>query len=418
VTRLLSRWRQQSLAWLVFFVIVVDLIGFGIVIPILPFLSPHLGGGTDDVAFILVSYSVMAALVAPLWGRLSDRLGRRLILFICLLGGAVSHFLLAASNELWMVYLSRAVAGAMAGSLPVATALIADASTPDQRSRAMGLIGRAFGIGLVLGPVIGGVLARSETDFTLPCVVAGVLSASAAVLALLLLPKPTPKAADRANADADGASAPVPPIRMMMGQRGVLLFVSQFTLHTCAVSASIYLFPLWMSQGLGWTAHEVGLFFGLVGVVMIMTQGNFLGRMTDRFGTIWVLRAATLTFSASLLVSTVATGALAMGALGLLAFSSATLCLPVLNTIASHAVPASWRGQFFGVTASSASMGRVGGPLIAATLLARGDFALAWLGTSAVVMLVVGWSILQGADPLAGIKIDKQADVAPIRGNS
>ncbi|MGA0433912.1 MAG: MFS transporter, partial [Luminiphilus sp.] len=293
MTRLLSRWRQQSLAWLVFFVIVVDLIGFGIVIPILPFLSPHLGGGTDDVAFILVSYSVMAALVAPLWGRLSDRLGRRLILFICLLGGAVSHFLLAASNELWMVYLSRAVAGAMAGSLPVATALIADASTPDQRSRAMGLIGRAFGIGLVLGPVIGGVLARSETDFTLPCLVAGVLSASAAVLALLLLPKPTPKAADRANADADGASAPVPPIRMMMGQRGVLLFVSQFALHTCAVSASIYLFPLWMSQGLGWTAREVGLFFGLVGVVMIMTQGNFLGRMTDRFGTIWVLRAAT-----------------------------------------------------------------------------------------------------------------------------
>ncbi|MEK9656689.1 MAG: MFS transporter, partial [Halieaceae bacterium] len=152
MTRFLSRWRRQSLAWLVFFVIVVDLIGFGIVIPILPFLSPHLGGGTDDVAFILVSYSVTAALVAPLWGRLSDRLGRRLILFICLLGGAASHFLLAASDALWMVYLARAVAGAMAGSLPVATALIADASTPDQRSRARGLIGRAFGIGLILGP--------------------------------------------------------------------------------------------------------------------------------------------------------------------------------------------------------------------------------------------------------------------------
>ena len=418
MTRFLSRWRQQSLAWLVFFVIVVDLIGFGIVIPILPFLSPLLGGGTDDVAFILVSYSVMAALVAPLWGRLSDLLGRRLILFICLLGGAASHFLLSASNELWMVYLSRALAGAMAGGLPVATALIADASTPDQRSRAMGLIGRAFGIGLVLGPVIGGVLARSETDFALPCIVAGVLSASAALLALLLLPKPTPKAAERTNDTADGATAAVPSIRVVVGQVDVLLFVGQFALHTCAVSASIYLFPLWVSQGLGWTAHEVGLFFGLVGVVMIVTQGNFLGRMTDRFGTIWVLRAATLTFSASLLVSTVASGAVAMGALGLVAFSSATLCLPVLNTIASHAVPASWRGQFFGVTASSASVGRVGGPLIAAALLSRGDFALAWFGTSAIVMLVVGWSVLQGTDPAVGIKIDEQTAVAPIRENS
>ncbi|MEK9920706.1 MAG: MFS transporter [Halieaceae bacterium] len=417
MTRFLSRWRRQSLAWLVFFVIVVDLIGFGIVIPILPFLSPHLGGGTDDVAFILVSYSVTAALVAPLWGRLSDRLGRRLILFICLLGGAASHFLLAASDALWMVYLARAVAGAMAGSLPVATALIADASTPDQRSRAMGLIGRAFGIGLILGPVIGGVLARSETDFALPCIVAGVLSASAAVLALVLLPKPAPTSQPQVGELAAGDVAPLPSLRAMLGASGVGLFVLQFALHTCAVSASIYLFPLWVSQGLGWTAHEVGLFFGLVGVVMIVTQGNFLGRMTDRFGTIWVLRAAAVTFSLSLLLSTVASGALAMGALGLLAFSAATLCLPVLNTIASHAVPAPWRGQFFGVTASSASFGRVGGPLIAATLLAQGDFGLAWLGTSAIVMLVVGWSMLQGPNPIGGLQINESSSTSTAGGH-
>jgi DHA1 family tetracycline resistance protein-like MFS transporter len=402
---------------LVFFVIVVDLIGFGIVIPILPFLSPHLGGGTDDVAFILVSYSVTAALVAPLWGRLSDRLGRRLILFICLLGGAASHFLLAASDALWMVYLARAVAGAMAGSLPVATALIADASTPDQRSRAMGLIGRAFGIGLILGPVIGGVLARSETDFALPCIFAGVLSASAAVLALVLLPKPVPTSQPQVGESVAGDVAPLPSLRAMLGASGVGLFVLQFALHTCAVSASIYLFPLWVSQGLGWTAHEVGLFFGLVGVVMIVTQGNFLGRMTDRFGTIWVLRAAAVTFSLSLLLSTVASGALAMGALGLLAFSAATLCLPVLNTIASHAVPAPWRGQFFGVTASSASFGRVGGPLIAATLLAQGDFGLAWLGTSAIVMLVVGWSILQGPGPIGGLQISESSSTSTAGGH-
>ena len=410
------RARQQSLAWLVFFVIVVDLIGFGIVIPILPFLSPHLGGGADDVAFILVSYSIMAALVAPLWGRLSDRLGRRLILFVCLLGGAGSHFLLAASNELWMVYLSRAVAGAMAGSLPVATALIADTSTPDQRSRALGLIGRAFGIGLVLGPVIGGVLARSETDFTLPCIVAGVLSGSAAVLALLLLPKSGPKAAPQLSESADKVNAPIPSVWGMLGRSGAALFVSQFALHSCAVSAAIYLFPLWVSYGLGWTAREVGLFFGLVGVVMIVTQGNFLGRMTDRFGTIWVLRGATVIFSLCLLLSAVASGALAMGVLGLLAFSAATLCLPVLNTIASHAVPAPWRGQFFGVTASSASFGRVGGPLIAAALLAQGDFTLAWLGTSAIVLLVVGWSIMQGSDPVDGLQFDERAPPSPIGG--
>ena len=393
MTRFIDRARQQSLAWLVFFVIVVDLIGFGIVIPILPFLSPQLGGGNDDIAFILATYSVAAAIVAPIWGRLSDRVGRRRILGICLLGGAVSHFLLATADTLWLVYLSRAVAGMMAGGVPVATALIADASTPEQRSRAMGLIGRAFGIGLILGPVTGGVLARSETDFMLPCMVAGVLSVLAAALAFILLP--AGKARDGHAKSAVGESTPAR-LRDILKRPGLPLFICQFCFHTTAVSASVYLFPLWMASGLGWQAREVGLFFGLIGVVMVVTQGNILGRMTDRFGNLWVLRGAALCFSASLALSAVATQAWAMGALGLLLFSAATLCLPVLNTIASHLVTPASRGQFFGVTASSAAFGRILGPLVAAALLSQGGYGLAWLGMGAVVLLVVMWSLVFG----------------------
>ena len=391
--RLLYRARQQSLAWLVFFVIVVDLIGFGIVIPILPFLSPQLGGGTDDIAFILATYSVAAAIVAPIWGKLSDRVGRRRILGICLLGGAVSHFLLAIADTLWLVYVSRAVAGMMAGGVPVATALIADASTPEQRSRAMGLIGRAFGIGLILGPVIGGVLARSDTDFMLPCLVAGVLSVLAAALAFILLPATKGR---EGHAEAAVDENPSAPLCDIIKRPGLPLFICQFCFHTSAVSASVYLFPLWVANGLGWQAREVGLFFGLIGVVMVVTQGNILGWMTDRFGNLWVLRSAALCFSASLALSAVATQAWAMGALGLLLFSAATLCLPVLNTIASHLVTSALRGQFFGVTASSAAFGRILGPLVAAALLAQGGYELAWLGTSAVVLLVVMWSMVFG----------------------
>ena len=393
MTRLLDRARRQSLAWLVFFVIVVDLIGFGIVIPILPFLSPQLGGGTDDIAFILATYSVAAAIVAPVWGRLSDRFGRRPILSFCLLGGAISHFVLAFADVLWMVYLSRAVAGMMAGGVTVATALIADASTPEQRSRAMGLIGRAFGIGLILGPVIGRVLARSETDFMLPCLVAGVLSILAAALASVLLPAGKTR---EGHADATVEDASPPPLREIVTRPGLPLFICQFCFHTSAVSASVYLFPLWVANGLGWQAREVGLFFGLIGFVMVVTQGNILGRMTDRFGNLWVLRGAALCFSASLALSAVATQVWVMGALGLLLFSAATLCLPVLNTIASHLVTPASRGQFFGVTASSAAFGRILGPLVAAALLAQGGYGLAWLGTSALVLLVVMWSLVFG----------------------
>ena len=390
---LITRVRQQSLAWLVFFVIVVDLIGFGIVIPILPFLSPQLGGTTDDIAFILATYSVAAAIVAPIWGRLSDRFGRRSILGLCLFGGAMSHFVLAIADELWLVYLSRAVAGMMAGGVPVATALIADASTPDQRSRAMGLIGRAFGIGLILGPVIGGVLARSETDFAVPCLVAGALSSLAGILAWLLLPARNSRSAS-VDASADGTTERVDNNPVKAPERW--LFIAQFGFHTCAVSAAVYLFPLWMAHDLSWQAREVGLFFGLVGLVMVITQGNLLGRMTDRFGSLRVLRGAALCFSVSLALSSVASGEWFMGALGLMVFSAATLCLPILNTIASHLVGPASRGRFFGITASSAALGRIVGPLIAAMLLSQGGFSAAWMGTSAVVLMVVVWAFTLG----------------------
>ena len=407
---LITRVRQQSLAWLVFFVIVVDLIGFGIVIPILPFLSPQLGGTTDDIAFILATYSVAAAIVAPIWGRLSDRFGRRSILGLCLFGGAMSHFVLAIADELWLVYVSRAVAGMMAGGVPVATALIADASTPDQRSRAMGLIGRAFGIGLILGPVIGGVLARSETDFAVPCLVAGALSSLAGILAWLLLPARSSRSAS-VDASADGTTERVDNNPVNAPERW--LFIAQFGFHTCAVSAAVYLFPLWMAHDLSWQAREVGLFFGLVGLVMVMTQGNLLGRMTDRFGPLRVLRGAALCFSVSLALSSVASGEWFMGALGLMVFSAATLCLPILNTIASHLVGPASRGRFFGITASSAALGRIAGPLIAAMLLSQGGFSAAWMGTSAVVLMVVVWAFTlgrqlptalpEGNDPAPGV---------------
>ena len=406
----ITRVRQQSLAWLVFFVIVVDLIGFGIVIPILPFLSPQLGGTTDDIAFILATYSVAAAIVAPIWGRLSDRFGRRSILGLCLFGGAISHFVLAIADELWLVYVSRAVAGMMAGGVPVATALIADASTPDQRSRAMGLIGRAFGIGLILGPVIGGVLARSETDFAVPCLVAGALSSLAGLLAWLLLPARSSRSASE-DASADQTTQRVDNQPAKAPERW--LFIAQFGFHTCAVSAAVYLFPLWMAHDLSWQAREVGLFFGLVGLVMVMTQGNLLGRMTDRFGPLRVLRGAALCFSMSLALSSVASGEWFMGALGLMVFSAATLCLPILNTIASHLVGPASRGRFFGITASSAALGRIVGPLIAAMLLSQGGFSAAWMGTSAVVLMVVVWAFTlgrqlpttlpEGNDPAPGV---------------
>ena len=134
---------------ILFLTVVIDLIGFGIVIPILPFLSPQLGADNMDIAYIVSIYAVCAGLCGPFWGKLSDHIGRKPVLLICLGGGALSYVMLGLATELWMIYLSRAFAGFLAGNFGVATAMIGDISSASSRAKNMGLLGAAFGLGMV-----------------------------------------------------------------------------------------------------------------------------------------------------------------------------------------------------------------------------------------------------------------------------
>ena len=180
--------RHSPLIWLVFLVIVIDLVGFGLVIPLLPFMAPSLGGDSTDVAFIMITYALGAALVSPAWGKLSDKSGRRQALVLALLCSCVAYIVTAMADTLWQVYLGRALSGLAAGSLPVATALMADLSPPERRAKAMGLVGTAFGLGLIAGPVLGGLLTGDSESFALPFYTAAVMSLVAAICAQTMLP--------------------------------------------------------------------------------------------------------------------------------------------------------------------------------------------------------------------------------------
>lgn len=373
--------------WLVFFVVVVDLIGFGIVIPILPFLSPALGGNETDVAAIIIMFSVCAALVATSWGRLSDHFGRKPVLLICLVGGALSYVMLGLATELWMVYAARAFAGLMSGSLAVATALMADLSPPEKRARAMGLVGSAFGIGLVLGPVLGGLLAGDGSSFLLPCVFAGGVSLLAVVLGALLLP------GDGGLRSSPTKAPPRVSLWTLLRRGGNGLLILQYVFHTMAVSSAIYMFPLWTAGELNWGPADVGLFFGLVGVSMIVIQGGMLDWLTRRFGLLNVLRAGAGSFAVFLALLGVSYTLPSMAGAMFLAFTGATVCLPLLNTISSSVVEADLRGQMMGATAAAASAGRIFGPSVSAAALALGGYRFAWVVVALVVMLVFIWSV-------------------------
>jgi DHA1 family tetracycline resistance protein-like MFS transporter len=384
VTDSKSSGRQSPLIWLVFFVIVIDLIGFGIVIPLLPFMAPSMGGDSTDVALIMITYSLGAAIVAPFWGRLSDQWGRRNALMLALLASALAYWVTAGAEVLWQVYLGRALSGLAAGSLPVASALMADLSTPERRAKAMGLVGTAFGLGLIAGPVLGGVLTGGASPFALPFYSAAVLSLLAAILAWALLPNRF-YVADTAVKEM-GTGSFVDHV-----QRHWLL-LSQYIVHTAAVSALIYIFPLWVGNTYAWGPKAVGYFFGAVGAVMILFQGGLLSWLARRLGLLTVLRAGAALFALSIGFVALSADYRWMPAIILVAFTGSTVCLPLLNTIASELVNTSQRGRMMGATTTSASIGRILGPLVAAVLLSEIDYSAAWLGCAVLVAVLVLWS--------------------------
>ena len=175
---------------ILFLIVFIDLVGFGIIIPLLPFFAEHYAASPAMVGFLLASYSLTQFIAAPFWGRISDRFGRRPVLLITLFGAAVSYVLLGVSNSLFMLFIARGLGGFMAGNISAAFAYVADVTTPENRSRGMGAIGAAFGSGFIAGPAIGGILAGPDpinADFRTPALAAAGLSAIALVMAFFIL---------------------------------------------------------------------------------------------------------------------------------------------------------------------------------------------------------------------------------------
>lgn len=379
--------RHSPLIWFVFLVIVIDLVGFGLVIPLLPFMAPSLGGDASDVAFIMITYAIGAAVIAPLWGRLSDRAGRRFALVLALLASSAAYVVTALSDTLFQVYLGRALSGLAAGSLPVATALMADLSPPERRAKAMGLVGTAFGLGLIAGPVLGGLLTGDSESFALPFYTAAAMSFIAAIFAFWLLPAQMVKPAGAKVGDSRDEKPP-----SVLAPRKNKLLLMQYVTHTCSVSSIIYLFPLWVADAYQWGPSNVGYFFGVVGISMITLQGGLLATLSRTFGHLNVLRVGAVVFAISLFVVALGDATLWMPAMIFFAFSGSTVCLPLLNAIASEIVQPNHRGRMMGMTASASSAGRIIGPLFAAWLLSSQGFDTAWFGSGLMVLFLVFWS--------------------------
>ena len=370
-----------------FLIVFINLMGFGVVIPLLPYYALRFDASPFAVTILMACYSLAQFVASPLLGRWSDRAGRRPVLLFSLAFSVLSYLWLAVAPALWMLFAARLLAGAGAGSIGAAQAYIADVTPPDKRARGMGMIGAAFGLGFTLGPAIGGLLAGANpatADLARPALLAAGLSAVAFVITLFSLKESLPAAA-RGAAQRIGqfASAKSALSRPVLGLLIMLFFVT-----TCAFAGMEATFALWANSGFGWGPEQVGYVLFYVGIVLVVLQGGAIGHLSRRFGEARLVAAGAafiaaglfgLAVSASLWEVLVANGLLAAG-FGMLN--------PSVTSLVSRVVGSDEQGGVLGVTQSAASLARVLGPAIAGGVFTVwGRNAPYYLG--ALVMLAV-----------------------------
>jgi MFS transporter, DHA1 family, tetracycline resistance protein len=361
---------KRSPLLVIFITVFIDLIGFGIVIPVLPFYveGTKFNASPRTVALLFASYSIMQLIFSPILGRLSDRYGRRPILLISLIGTGLGFLILGFATTLWMLFAGRIIDGISGGNISTAQAYIADITTPENRAKGMGLIGAAFGLGFVFGPAIGGILSRSGTH--VPFLFAAGLAFSNALLLYFLLPETvTPDHPARTSAAAAGRWTQ---LADALKQSKLAFILGIYFLFVVAFSIMTTTFGLFTMYRFGYDAHDTGWLFVFVGLVGALIQGGLIGRLVKRFGELPLVVTGSLLFSASLFAIPFTgpqTGLVALLVVGGTFSIGNSISMPALSSLASKSVGRGEQGVVLGITQSVASLSRTVGPLIAAGLI-------------------------------------------------
>ena len=362
---------KRSPLVVIFTTVFIDLVGFGIVIPVLPFYAEgsRFNATPRTVGLLFASYSVMQLIFAPILGRLSDKYGRRPVLLISIIGTGIGFLILGFARTLWMLFAGRILDGITGGNISTAQAYIADITTREDRAKGMGLIGAAFGLGFVFGPAIGGSLSRWGVG--VPFLFAAGLCFANALLLYFTLPE-TVTPDHPARVSAAGGRGLSQLIQSLKDPRlGFVLII--YFLFVVAFSIMTTSFSLFTMFRFGYDAQHTGYLFAYVGILAVIVQGGLIGRLVKRFGELSLVIAGALLFAGSLFavpfVGPRAGGLLALLVGGGLFSIGNSLSAPSLTSLASKSVGAGEQGSVLGVTQSVASTARAVGPALAALLI-------------------------------------------------
>ncbi|MBS0418505.1 MAG: MFS transporter [Proteobacteria bacterium] len=347
-----------------FVVSVIDILGFGILIPLVPYMGVRFNAPPEWITPIMGSYSLCQLIAAPWWGRLSDRYGRRPILMTSLAGACVSYLILGFATSIGGLLVSRMLGGFMAGNISAAFAYASDVSVPEKRAASLGLIGAAIGIGFTVGPAIGGLLAGNHlqtANFLLPATVSACLSVLAILLVAFMLPE--------SNTVRQHA-ARIGPVRMLMERPALRYVATAALLVTTAQSLLDSILGLWALDRFGFGPRTVGLLIFCGAVLAVLTQGGLVRILVPRLGESRLATIAIGVFVSGLLLVSEAAGVgvtvlgLALCGIGMGAFT------PSNSALASRQSTGQDRGSVMGTYQSSSSLARVIGPFASGPLYA------------------------------------------------
>src|SRR6476660_292706 len=374
---------KRSPLIVIFTTVFIDLVGFGIVIPVLPFYAEgtRFNATPRTVGLLFASYSIMQLIFSPILGRLSDKYGRRPVLLISIIGTGIGFLILGFAKTLWMLFAGRILDGITGGNISTAQAYIADITTKENRAKGMGLIGAAFGLGLIFGPAIGGILSR--WGIHVPFFFAGGLCFANALLLYFTLPATVTKDHPARQSAAGGRGLAELLQSLKDPKLGFVLII--YFLFIVAFSIMTTSFSLFTMFRFGYDAQHTGYLFAYVGLIAVIIQGGLIGRLVKRFGELPLVIVGALCFAISLFAVpfvSPAAGGLAALLIGGGVFSMGnSLATPALTSLASTSVGPAQQGVVLGVTQSTASLARAVGPSLAALLISS---SIAHLGADGV----------------------------------
>jgi len=368
--------------------VLINAIPVSLVLPMLPYLGTNYGATPFEVSVLFTLMPLVGIIGNPLWGRVSDKLGRRTAMTCTLAGTAVAFMAFAFANSLWALFLTRALQGVFHGSNSIALAYMAETTAPKDRAKSMGYVFGSMGAGLAIGPSLGGFfMTGHEADFDhfLACMVAGGLSLAAALVVFFLM-KDAKK--DPAVATSPGKPKSKPDFRAIVRSPALLILAAMIFASGFKFNAEQLLYPFW-GMSVGWTASQTSYFYSLLSVGFLLTSFGLVGFFTKRFGDEkTVLIAAVVDFASILLFITFAGSAYAFLFLMVVSFA-APLWGTVLASVISRHATEGYSGMIQGISTSTQLAGRIVGTLLAGALVQQFGFRAMYVVIAVVLTFII-----------------------------